>query len=223
MKKMWKNLCCITTIMFLTFTSVFAKPSPTVNGSVISYSGVDDGYAIEFEYDQSQFEDVKSKPMGQIEQLNSGTNLVKALEGEKIEGVDHLSLGDYTLLTKVQDLKPFKISNDERKVFYHVTVTWEVPNLTDEMDIKVLHYSTHRQVWEVYQPDQYGDKKVTNTFQDLSPVAIIYKLKETPAASSNQTKTGDETHIVMHLCFALGSLTVLVILFVLVKKKKDKR
>ena len=75
-------------------------------------------------------------------------------------------------------------------------VTLSVPALSDAVsDVKILHYSTERSVWEIIIPTKIDteNKQITAEFEDLSPVAVIANVDSTKAAEvSNGTspKTG---------------------------------
>ena len=221
MKRILSVLFSASLVLTLTLSATFAKTSPTANGEVVSHS-LSEGYDLQFETDSTKFEDVAAKPMGQIEQLNSGTDLVKALDGEKIFGSDGIDLGSYSLLTKVQDLKPFRISDDQRVKFTNVTVTWEVPNLPKNMDALVLHYSTARNVWEINTPSKIDGKKITNTFKDLSPVAVIYKMKDTTGEDTKKpTKTGDNSNVMLYAGIAVVALVGIGVIAFTKRKKEN--
>lgn len=73
----------------------------------------------------------------------------------------------------------------------NVTMTWEVPNLTENVGVvRVLHFSTVRNVWKLLVPDSVdlNTKSITITFPDLSPVAVVYIPKDKVASSPNVKK-----------------------------------
>ena len=76
-------------------------------------------------------------------------------------------------------------------------VTLSVPALTKGMtDVKVLHFSTERKVWEVITPSNVDldNKEITFELQDLSPIAIIAKVDASQAVT-NTTGTSPKTGV----------------------------
>ena len=76
-------------------------------------------------------------------------------------------------------------------------VTLSVPALTKGMtDVKVLHFSTEREVWEVITPSNVDldNKEITFELQDLSPIAIIAKVDASQAVT-NTTGTSPKTGV----------------------------
>ena len=66
-------------------------------------------------------------------------------------------------------------------------VTFSVPELTRTMtNVKLLHYSTDRDIWEIITPNEvnYEQKQITAEFIDLSPVAVIADVDKTQAEGS---------------------------------------
>ena len=59
-------------------------------------------------------------------------------------------------------------------------------------NVKILHFSTERLVWEVIDPTDvnYTNKQITAEFQDLSPVTVIADVDESAAAGTDTTGTG---------------------------------
>ena len=82
------------------------------------------------------------------------------------------------MLTQIQDLSIVDAkSGDIVKDAKDVTMTWEVTNLKEGIgEVRVLHYSTTRNVWEVLKPEKvdFQQKAITQEFEDLSPVAVVY-------------------------------------------------
>lgn len=78
--------------------------------------------------------------------------------------------------TDIFDLIP--VGDVKKNANGNYEVTLNVPSLTKRStDVKALHYSDKRHLWEVIDPKNVDlDKKtVTVEFEDLSPVAIIAK------------------------------------------------
>ena len=104
-------------------------------------------------------------------------------------------------------------------------VTLSVPALTKGMtDVKVLHFSTARNVWEVITPSNVdlNNKELTFEVQDLSPIAIIAKVdasQEVTNTTGTSPKTGvDSTNTVP---FAGAAVVLLGAAAVVAFRKKN--
>ena len=90
-------------------------------------------------------------------------------------------MSTYQLLAPIQNLSIVNVSTGEvLNNPQNVQITWIVPELAKTMEgIKMLHYSTNRNMWEIIDvnaEDIYFDNHtITQHFDDLSPVAIIYE------------------------------------------------
>lgn len=95
-------------------------------------------------------------------------------------------------------------------------VTFGVPSLTSSMtDVKILHYSTVRSVWEVLDPINvdYSSKQITAAFQDLSPVAVIAGIDrsaDTAVGTSPQTGSSSAWIILFAAAVAFGGLALVL-------------
>lgn len=167
----------------------------TTTGEVLVGGKVVEGSTSKFVDD---FSEVKSdKVLEEITNLNDGEKLSDVLATEKVETHDlDVDLTTYSLGTKVQDLQAFDA--DGNALTEDVTATWEVNNLTSENadDALVLHYSTVREEWEVLKPEStdVANKTITCHFDDLSPVAVIYKTSESSTATES-ANTGTQTNV----------------------------
>lgn len=190
MKKMLKTLVASVAVLALGVTTAFAAPSINVNGSAVGDVLVN-GQKVEATVSfTNDFTNVESTVKELINKVNEGTNIADVLANATIEGAESLNLKEYSLATKLQDLVAVDANGNALK---NVTITWEVPNLVQNMgDVKVLHYSTERKVWEVINPSNvdFAKKTVTATFEDLSPVGVIYKNVASNGTTGNNTTTG---------------------------------
>lgn len=175
-----KKLLISLMIMCAAILPVSALESTDVNGTVtgeILVNGeVVDNSRAEFSDVLSEIEDEAMREV--ITELNKGTALVEVLADAEIKLPESVELTkeDITLLTVLQDLKAYDADNNV--IEGPVTVSWEVPNLKEDVgEVYVLHYSTVRNVWEVLSPDavDFASKTITCSFEDLSPVAVVYK------------------------------------------------
>lgn len=216
------------TAICMSLTPAFAAGSITSNGStsgeVIRDGVVLEGSTSQFVDDLSYLtsseneQDVKAADI--IEQLNAGTPLTEAFSGETValpEGVE-IDLSEFSLLTKLQDLQAFDA--DGNRLEENVTISWEVPNLTSELgEVYVLHYSTKADKgWEVIKPDEvnYDTKMITATFEDLSPVGVIYKSTENVPAENPNTSTSTNAGLYL----GVGAAALVAIGLIVFKKHK---
>lgn len=216
------------TAICMSLTPAFAAGSITSNGStsgeVIRDGVVLEGSTSKFVDDLSYLtsseneQDVKAADI--IEQLNAGTPLTEAFSGETValpEGVE-IDLSEFSLLTKLQDLQAFDA--DGNRLEENVTISWEVPNLTSELgEVYVLHYSTKADKgWEVIKPDEvnYDTKMITATFEDLSPVGVIYKSTENVPTENPNTSTSTNAGLYL----GVGAVALVAIGLIVFKKHK---
>lgn len=216
------------TAICMSLTPAFAAGSITSNGStsgeVIRDGVVLEGSTSKFVDDLSYLtsseneQDVKAADI--IEQLNAGTPLTEAFSGETValpEGVE-IDLSEFSLLTKLQDLQAFDA--DGNRLEENVTISWEVPNLTSELgEVYVLHYSTKADKgWEVIKPDEvnYDTKMITATFEDLSPVGVIYKSTENVPTENPNTSTSTNAGLYL----GVGAVALVAVGLIVFKKHK---
>ena len=202
-----------------------AGPSITANGTPVGEVLVD-GKVVEgstasfqddFSYLQTEKEEDKNAASA-IEKLNEGASLKETLvlEEVKLPKKGKINLEDFSLLTRVQDLKA--TDKDGNPLEEDVTLSWEVPNLTKEAgEVYVLHYSTKQSTWEIIKPEEvnYESKTVTAHFDDLSPVAVIYKSSE--SAVVEKPNTGSSTNTLLYA--GLGAVALIGIGVFAFKKK----
>lgn len=195
MKKMLKTLIASVAVLALGVTTAFAAPSINVNGTIVGdvlVNGQTVDATVSFTND---FTNVESEVKEVINEINQGTNIADILADVTVEGAESLNLKEYSLATTLQDLVAVDANGNALK---NVTITWEVPNLVQNMgDVKVLHYSTERKVWEVINPDNvdFAKKTVTATFKDLSPVGIIYKNVASNGGTNSGTENGSDNNL----------------------------
>lgn len=174
--------------------SVFAAGSKTTQATPAGESA---GKYEMIEGTTENFNEVAAKApevVEKIEAINEGNATLETV-AEQAEQLKEELTGK-TLVTKFFDVKPVDggVKAEDGKYI----VTFHVPNLTEALqDVKVLHYSTERAVWEVINPENvdYAKKEITAKFEDLSPVAIIGKntgagSSTTDSSASTSPKTG---------------------------------
>lgn len=128
-------------------------------------------------FDDFEEKHVENHIIETIDTINDNKHLLDELIDITHNHTD-FELGDYKLLTDIRNLSIYdKINGEIIPNQKNITVTWEVPLISDKTEhIKILHYSTHRGVWEILEPIEvnYEDRTITQNFQDLSPMAVLY-------------------------------------------------
>jgi len=128
-----------------------------------------------------------------IKDINAGTKTLEDLA--KAESSIASEIEGKSLVTAFMDLR--KIGDVSKTADGKYQVTLSVPALTKGMtDVKVLHFSTERNVWEVITPSNVdlNNKELTFEVQDLSPIAIIAKVDASQAVT-NTTGTSPKTGV----------------------------
>lgn len=175
--------------------SVFAAGSKTTQATPAGESA---GKYEMIEGTKENFKEVAEKApevAAKIEAINEGTATLESI-AEQAEQLKEELTGK-TLVTKFFDVKPVDggVKAEDGKYI----VTFHVPNLTEALqDVKVLHYSTERAVWEVINPENvdYAKKEITAKFEDLSPVAIIGKNTGAGSSTGSTEGTSPKTGVV---------------------------
>lgn len=233
MKKLMKVLTIVVT-MCVCLTPVFAKPSISHNGTVSTNEILIDGKKVDATKVTAGFKstfsttEVKKEVIEVIQEMNSNPDkLVEVLKEAniKIQGLDETKLEQLEVLTQIQDLTLIdKVTGEPMKNVKNVTVTWEVPNLVRGLgDVKVLHYSTFRNVWEILTPSEidFATHSVTQYFKDLSPVAVVYVPStggDSTGSKTDKPETADTNMIlpIAAICVLSGTLA-----FVLLRRKHE--
>lgn len=222
MKKRLFGTLLAAALVVTQVVSVFAAGSKTTQATP---SGESVGKYEMIEGTTENFAEVAEKAPEVVEKIvaiNEGT----ATLGSIAEQAEQLKaeLEGKTLVTKFFDLKAIDggVKTEDGK--YKVTFT--VPNLTEALqDVKVLHYSTQRAVWEVITPDNvnYSTKEITAQFEDLSPVAVIAKNTGAGTATDSTTGTSPKTGVASDWILYAGASVVLLGAAVVVFGRSRKR
>ncbi|MBQ4343434.1 MAG: hypothetical protein IJC38_06070 [Erysipelotrichaceae bacterium] len=224
MKKMIKVLLASLLLVSMTAVSVCAEGSPIIDGTVGEWEGTDDAgtelsptlYELVFQPLESHHLNPSEDHLYEtMEAVNAGTQTIADLLAEA--GVLPSNYKDVTILTPVRDLTFKELISGDDVVAKNVTVTFEVPNLTEGMgEIFVYHHSTLTGKDELIRPISidYANKAITVFFTDLSPVAVV-AMNFKPASAPVDTAAKDYTGL-----FAGLALAAALGLIVLNKKEK---
>lgn len=190
--------------------SVFAAGSRTTQVTLVGESAasyqVSEGTAENF----ATAQEAAPKVVEKILQVNEGTltlptlvQQLKEIVANTTEGQTELNMTEEevdalaqevegkSMVTQFFDLIPINGGVQTEDGKYIATIS--VPSLTEAMtNVKILHFSTERLVWEVIDPTDvnYTNKQITAEFQDLSPVTVIADVDESAAAGTDTTGTG---------------------------------
>lgn len=220
MKKRLFGTLLAAALVVTQVVSVFAAGSKTTQATP---AGESVGKYEMTEGTAENFSEVKEQAvLDKILAVNNGTGTLESI-AEQAEAIKDELTGK-VLVTKFFDLVPINggVKTEDGK--YKVTFT--VPNLTEALqDVKVLHYSTQRAVWEVITPDNvnYSTKEITAQFEDLSPVAVIGKNTGAGTSTDSTTGTSPKTGVASDWILYAGASVVLLGAAVVVLGRNRKR
>lgn len=220
MKKRLFGTLLAAALVVTQVVSVFAAGSKTTQATP---AGESVGKYEMTEGTAENFSEVKEQAvLDKILAVNNGTATLESI-AEQAEAIKDELTGK-VLVTKFFDLVPINggVKTEDGK--YKVTFT--VPNLTEALqDVKVLHYSTQRAVWEVITPDNvnYSTKEITAQFEDLSPVAVIGKNTGAGTSTDSTTGTSPKTGVASDWILYVGASVVLLGAAVVVLGRNRKR
>lgn len=192
MKKKLISLAMLVTVFAMQVVGVSAA-SKTATMAVVGNSK---GYYEVDAMDQEELAEVAKADQTTadlIKDINAGTKTLEDLA--KAESSIASEIEGKSLVTAFMDLR--KIGDVSKTADGKYQVTLSVPALTKGMtDVKVLHFSTERKVWEVIRPSNVDldNKEITFELQDLSPIAIIAKVDASQAVT-NTTGTSPKTGV----------------------------
>lgn len=185
-RKLFGTLLAAALVVTSAFTVMAAgskTSSAALTGETAKYYEITETFTDDGSYGEGVLDAINS--------INNGSASLEAVEALAPELAADLS--GMEMATKFQDLqlKEGEVPKNANGM-YEPTIT--VPNLTEAMqDVKILHYSTARSVWEIITPKNvdYSAKTITAEFQDLSPIAVLYKADA--SASATTTDSAKET------------------------------
>ena len=137
----------------------------------------------------AELAETQKEVVDKILEINAGTKDIQSIAEEAPELAADLE--DKSMITPFFDL--IAVNGGVKDADGNYVVTLSVPTLTEAVtDVKVLHYSTVRNVWEVITPSNvdYENKALTAAFQDLSPVAVIGNVDESKVNNADTAAVG---------------------------------
>lgn len=189
MKKRFFGTLLAAALVVTQVVSVFAAGSRTTQVTLVGESAgkyeVSEGTAETFSYLHESAPEVEAKILA----VNSGEATLQSIAEQAPELAKELE--GKSLITKFFDLEPINggIRTEDGK--YKVTLS--VPALTEALtNVRLLHYSTERNLWEIVTPTDvnYKNKQITAEFIDLSPVAVIADVDESRTEGNDTTGSG---------------------------------
>ena len=217
MKKKLISLAMLVTVFAMQVVGVSAASKT----ATMAVTGSSKGHYEVDAMDQEELAEVAKADKATAELINAGTKTLEDLA--KAESSIASELEGKSLVTAFMDLR--KIGDVSKTADGKYQVTLSVPALTKGMtDVKVLHFSTERKVWEVITPSNVdlNNKEITFELQDLSPIAIIAKVNASQAVTNTagtSPKTGvDSTNTVP---FAGAAVVLLGAAAVVAFRKKN--
>lgn len=154
----------------------------------------------------SSIEGVEEASMKAILAVNEDPSSLQAVADVAPELADQLSGKE--AITPFFDL--VADANATKTADGKYAVTLSVSSLTSAMtDVKLLHYSTARSLWEIVEPTKVdaANKLISAEFEDLSPVAVIANTGA--AASDGAEGTSPQTGMASNWMVWLGAAVVL--------------
>ena len=102
------------------------------------------------------------------------------------------------------------------------SIAGQSEELKAELQVKLLHYSTVRNVWEVITPSDvnYESKQITAEFEDLSPVAVIATKSGAGDSATSGSGTSPQTGVGSDWGIYVSAAVVLLGAAVVLGRKK---
>ena len=95
----------------------------------------------------------------------------------KLDGTveeEEVDLSEYKFISPVMELKVELEEGQEISEENPVEVTFTANNMTDEIQVDVLHYCEEHE-WEVLEGEKVSENQIKASFHSASPIALIYK------------------------------------------------
>lgn len=188
MKKRFFGAILAAALVVTQVVSVFAAQSRTTDMTAAGDSAAWYSVRGRARADFSELEGEREDVLDLIMKVNEGSATLEdiAREAPDIAG----ELQGKTLVTGIFRVEP--INGGQPLADGTHRVTFSVPGLTTAMtNIKILHYSAERGVWEVITPYavDYDAKTITADFRDLFAVAVIADIDESQTQGTGSAAT----------------------------------
>lgn len=214
MKKRMFGMVLAAALVVTQAVSAFAAPSRTTDvkptGDSVVYYETKTGTGETFVYLDETVPEVKKLIMD----INKGVTGLDSIAEAAPELKEELE--GKSLVTGFFDLEP--INGGIKTADGKYIVTLSVPEITKSMtNVRLLHYSTDRNVWEIITPNDvnYEQKQITAEFLDLSPVAVIADIdKSQTEGSGTSPQTGVSAQWPVYGALALMLLGISAAFFV---------
>lgn len=114
---------------------------------------------------------------------------IPIIKMDSVIEIEKADLSEFKFLSPVMELS---ISDAEPTEKNPVEVTFVANNMTDNIEIFVLHYCDIHE-WELLKTEKVSDNQIKAAFHSASPVVLVYKEKAGAAGVDNakSPKTGD--------------------------------
>ena len=182
MKKLIAGIGAVVIALMMSF-SALALPSPTVSGLVKGVSTATDqnGNAVKIIVKtipeaEPDFTEVEKKAIEEIKEKKKLREILGSLWEDGLQ---------------LADIRNVEIEGDASLVVFPVTITFDVPGITKESNVAVLHFEESVGEWEVVESEA-GDSSIEAVFHSLSPVTFVVDADTAEAMEFSVTspKTG---------------------------------
>lgn len=94
----------------------------------------------------------------------------------KLDGTvgEEVDLSEYKFISPVMELKVELEEGQEISEEHPVEVTFTANNMTDNIQVDVLHYCEEHE-WELLEGEKVSENQIKASFHSASPIALIYK------------------------------------------------
>lgn len=140
--------------------------------------------------------------------ISAGSSEVNMTE-EQVAALE-TELAGKSVVSNFFEISP--VAGAEKDADGNYVVSLSIPSLTESMtNVRLLHFSTERSLWEVITPSavDYDSQTVTAAFADLSPVAVIADVDT--AAGNTAVGTSPQTGAASVWMIWLGVAVVLAV------------
>lgn len=191
MKKKLLGLALACTLVVSQAVAVFAAPSKTAE--TIGVGSTTATYI-------TTYTNIKDAEALSILELALNTNATDAEIIAAVNKTGDVSIGTASFVTKFLDVSAPKGADG----LYHASLQVSLPAGATTENVRILHYSVARSVWEVVVPTSIENGVVNFTLADCSPVAVYV----TDASTSPVTGVVSSTALFMGAAAVCGAVSV---------------